>query len=124
MTELTRRAAADPADPSGNLALSSTDSPPTTQDDVKRQIAGSAAGGAGEAPTAACFAFARELTGIMPRAQADALPAIVRDWHEQALPFIRTKDFDESWTDFVTAWQRVERPAGQSLRVAVDRALR
>ncbi len=58
----------------------------------------------------------------MPGAEPDALQAIVRDWHQRALPFIRTKIFDESWTDFVTAWQRVERPAGRSLQVAAEKA--
>jgi hypothetical protein len=31
----------------------------------------------------------------------------VQRWHRLALPRIRTKDFGESWKDFVVAWERV-----------------
>lgn len=33
------------------------------------------------------------------------LKAIVKEWHQQALPIIGTKPFDESWCDFVRAWE-------------------
>ena len=39
----------------------------------------------------------------------DELREIVRQWHHQALAFIRTKAFGESWADFVVAWERVKR---------------
>jgi hypothetical protein len=68
------------------------------------------------------FDLARELKGKCPNATSEELRAIVRHWHQQALPVIRTKSFDESWTDFVIAWQRVQRPAGQSFAAAAKAA--
>jgi hypothetical protein len=68
------------------------------------------------------FDLARELKGIMPEAKSHELRAIVREWFRRALPFIRTKEFDESWADFVTAWQKAKRPAGRSFRAAQARA--
>ena len=38
------------------------------------------------------------------------LKAIVRKWFDMAKPNIGTQDFDESWSDFVHAWPRAERP--------------
>jgi hypothetical protein len=51
-----------------------------------------------------------------------ALRAVVAEWHRRALPFIRTKAFDETWKDFAVAWGRVRRPAGAALAAAVERA--
>ncbi len=39
-------------------------------------------------------------------ASAPNLRRIVADWHKRALPVIRTKAFDETWADFVRAWER------------------
>ena len=36
------------------------------------------------------------------------LKPIVQEWHRLALPMIRTKDFDESWIDFIEAYKRVD----------------
>jgi hypothetical protein len=58
----------------------------------------------------------------VPDAAADQLRPILTQWHEVALPRIRTKDFGESWTDFVVAWERVRRPAGATLYGAVAAA--
>ena len=33
------------------------------------------------------------------------LKPIVREWHAQALPNIRTKEFDQVWSDFIRAWK-------------------
>jgi hypothetical protein len=68
------------------------------------------------------FDLARILKGLMPAATSDSLRPILRDWHQQALPFIRTKDFATTWTDFTVAWRRVKRPAGCSLRAAIQAA--
>ena len=61
------------------------------------------------------FNFARELKGIVTLADADlsALKPIVRQWYERALPKIGTHDFEESWYDFVNAWDNVRHPVGQ-----------
>lgn len=64
----------------------------------------------------AVFALARALKAIPALADADtsALRDTVRRWHEQVLPVIDTKDFDETWADFTYAWPRVRFPAGTS----------
>lgn len=36
------------------------------------------------------------------------LRPLVEEWHHLALPFIRTKGFDESWADFVEAFNNVD----------------
>jgi hypothetical protein len=58
----------------------------------------------------------------MPNATADELRPYVEQWHAQALPLIRTKDFGASWDDFVVAWGAVKYPIGASLCAAVAQA--
>jgi hypothetical protein len=58
------------------------------------------------------FDLARHLKRIIPEASRDELRRIVRAWHIQAHPFIRTKQFDESWIDFSEAWELIRLPAG------------
>jgi len=68
------------------------------------------------------FELARRLKAIKSNAGPGELRPILREWHRQALPYIRTKAFGESWVDFVIAWKRVERPAGQSFLAAAAAA--
>jgi hypothetical protein len=68
------------------------------------------------------FELARRLKAINPDATPTELRPILQEWHRRALPFIRTQDFTESWTDLAVAWQRIRRPAGQSLAEAAARA--
>jgi hypothetical protein len=72
------------------------------------------------------FAFARCLKG-MPEYRdrnADDLYEVVRQWHAQALPYIQTKAFAETWQDFLVAWNRVRTPArGGPLATIVQEAL-
>jgi hypothetical protein len=58
------------------------------------------------------FQLCRLLKAIpkLRRADLNRLQPIVRRWHKLALPRIRTKDFAETWADFVTGWENVERP--------------
>jgi len=69
----------------------------------------------------AIFEFARALKAIPALAEAPvgALREYVRDWHELALPVIGTKPFEETWADFVVAWQRVKFPRGQEPMVLI-----
>jgi hypothetical protein len=62
------------------------------------------------------FNFARALKAIPALANqpAQALREQVREWHRRALPFIGTKEFDETWFAFLRAWDRVKFPSGQS----------
>lgn len=62
----------------------------------------------------ALFEFARHLKG-MPRycdGSVDQLRPIVCQWYERALPFVATKEFDETWAEFVYGWDRVKFPKG------------
>ncbi len=71
------------------------------------------------------FDFARRLKAIPG---LDASPAslkrIVTDWHRQALPFVATKDFGETWTDFQSIWLRVKVPYGVAVTAAYQSARR
>lgn len=58
------------------------------------------------------FELARRLKGL-PRyreAEPKTLKPIVREWHRLALTTIRTKSFDESWMDFLKAWNSAKLP--------------
>ena len=68
------------------------------------------------------FKLARALKGIVPNATPTQLRNILGRWHDLALPHIRTKDFGESWADFVIAWERVKRPVGESFAAAAAAA--
>ncbi len=46
------------------------------------------------------------------------LKPIVRRWHADALPFIATKAFDDTWSDFIHAWPRAKHPLGDVLGAA------
>ena len=58
------------------------------------------------------FQFARALKGIASLANADApsLRPDVQRWHAAALSVIETKEFEETWIDFLYAWDRVQAP--------------
>ena len=55
------------------------------------------------------FRLARKLRSIpgFDGKPAASVISYVRNWYEQALPFIRTKDWLENWGDFAEAWDRV-----------------
>jgi hypothetical protein len=68
------------------------------------------------------FELARRLKAKVAEATATELRPLLREWHRQALRFIGTKDFGESWADFTVAWERIRRPAGQSFTAAAAAA--
>jgi hypothetical protein len=72
----------------------------------------------------AIFSFARHLKAIPSLANAglEELRPHVHSWHAAALPFIGTKDFDETWADFVNAWPKVEYAAGGEPILAIYKA--
>jgi len=51
------------------------------------------------------------------------LKLIVRRWHDLALPVIGTKEFAETWADFVHAWPKARLPLGDILGSAWREAL-
>ncbi len=62
------------------------------------------------------FELARELKAIPALAEAPAseLKDHIRQWHEQALPFIVNQTaFEESWFDFAEGWGKVKFPKGE-----------
>ncbi len=61
------------------------------------------------------FELARGLKSLPQYAGVDPrdLRGIVREWHKRALPNIRTKEFEETWFDFLHAWPRVQYPVGK-----------
>lgn len=62
------------------------------------------------------FAFARELKSLPEFSEIDPmrLKYIFQEWHRRALPKIKTKEFTESWIDFLKAWQRIQFSVGES----------
>jgi hypothetical protein len=71
------------------------------------------------------FDLARRLRGIAGLNTSPALlRAIVTEWYRLALPFIRTKDFAETWSDFQTAWLAVKTPYGTTVQAAYEAARR
>ncbi len=55
------------------------------------------------------FQLARALRSLPQFADVDAreLRPIVQEWYRRALPKIRTKEFEETWIDFLKAWPRI-----------------
>ncbi len=59
------------------------------------------------------FSFARRLKGVpeLKKLPPITFESYVRLWHQWALPYIRTKLFEETWIDFLKGWPRVKWPA-------------
>jgi hypothetical protein len=58
------------------------------------------------------FDLARRLKALPHCREKDPkeLKPIVREWHRRALPFITTKDFDDTWFEFRNAWKNAKFP--------------
>jgi hypothetical protein len=56
------------------------------------------------------FHFVRHLKGIPECVAAgpQRLKPLVRQWHQMALPYILTKDFETTWLDFLDGWKRAK----------------
>jgi hypothetical protein len=61
------------------------------------------------------FEFARALKSLPQYADADPrqLRDLVKLWHKKAMPKIRTKEFEETWIDFLKAWPRIKFVKGE-----------
>jgi hypothetical protein len=72
------------------------------------------------------FQLARRLRGLPDYANAkpEDLRPIVEEWHRRALPVIRTKDFSESWSDFLRAWPTAWPMCHSAVDVALRQAIR
>jgi hypothetical protein len=58
------------------------------------------------------FLLARHLKIKFPTADVESMRVVLLEWHRQVLPFIRTKDFMESWLEFKYAWLNVKYSSG------------
>jgi hypothetical protein len=64
------------------------------------------------------FDLALALKLVCPEARSARLRMIVANWHQRALPVIRTKSLDESMQDFIVAWNRIK-----SLPLSLERVV-
>lgn len=63
----------------------------------------------------ACFQLARWVKAYAPNASLSDLKAFVSRWHQYNLSNMQTKEFDETWVEFLYNLQRVDFPFGQSI---------
>jgi hypothetical protein len=54
------------------------------------------------------FELALRLKSLDPMESPESFRSIVEEWHQRALPAIRTKPFAETWNDFRVAWRRIK----------------
>jgi hypothetical protein len=71
------------------------------------------------------FQLARAIKALPELAVMDPndLRPIVQQWHALALPNIGTKEFTETWIDFLQAWPRVKIPKGATMVSIMQKAL-
>lgn len=73
------------------------------------------------------FEFARRLKAVPQLADQSGcdLRRYAEAWHRRAVAIIGTKPFEETWIDFLKAWENVQHPYGGGvLSVAFERACR
>jgi hypothetical protein len=49
----------------------------------------------------------------LANANVQSVKPCLIEWHKAALPFMRTKEFLDSWLEFATAWKNANHAAGQ-----------
>jgi hypothetical protein len=71
------------------------------------------------------FDLARALRSMPKYFDADPkiFKPIGREWHKRALPYIRTREFEETWIDFLKAWTKIkwtlkDNPMGETFEKA------
>ncbi len=51
--------------------------------------------------------------------------SVVKEWHKKALPNIRTKEFEETWIDFLKGWEKIKWKIGDKPMAQIfERAIR
>jgi hypothetical protein len=51
--------------------------------------------------------------------------SVVKEWHRRALPNIRTKEFEETWIDFLKGWEKIKWKIGGKLMEQIfEKAIR
>jgi len=66
------------------------------------------------------FRLARHLKTQFTGVNALELKPIVQKWHQLALPFIATKQFDETWLDFCYAFDKVKYTNSDAWRLVME----
>jgi hypothetical protein len=67
------------------------------------------------------FHFARWIKGIDAKLDKQSRYDCVVQWHRLFVNVIRTKELNESVSDFENAWRNVKKPHGESLKLAISR---
>jgi hypothetical protein len=73
------------------------------------------------------FELARELYSMPEYTEADPkeFRSVVEQWHKKALPNIETKEFEETWIDFLKAWPKIKHKIGDEPMAKIfDKAIR
>ena len=71
------------------------------------------------------FDYAREVRAFLPKSTDRAiLKGLIMEWFQRALSVIRTKDFEESYLDFMVAWANVRNAKNRSFQELVAKARR
>lgn len=70
------------------------------------------------------FKFAKAFRTMYPNANPLSFRKAVKKWHELALVNIRTKDFAETWFDFLVAWDNVNYFEGVNPMVIYEHAIK
>lgn len=70
------------------------------------------------------FSFAKALRDKYQDADPKTFRNVVKEWHRQALSKIRTKDFAETWYDFLVAWDNVKYFKGVSPMIIYEKAVK
>lgn len=61
------------------------------------------------------FQLARYLKGVLPNASEDELYSILTHWFNMYVNRFRTKELEVSWADFLSSWESVTTPYGETL---------
>jgi hypothetical protein len=67
------------------------------------------------------FDLARYVRGKLPNASTEQLRQIAWDWHQLSLPYIRTKEFSVTWSDFQRGLENVKHPFGEILNAIIQK---
>lgn len=70
------------------------------------------------------FDFVRRLQSIpgLQGTDPQSLRELVEIWHRKASPNIRTKNFEQTWRDFLDGWKLADQPFGLTMALAVQAA--
>ena len=112
-----------PSESAACLCVTSTENKIITSD-IETLIRGALPSGPGHR-NRQVFELARVIKAVPALADAnpDDLRHIVKRWHTLALPKILTREFTETWIDFLQAWPKVKSPKGVKMAAIMEKAL-